>query len=141
MRRVTITMTPKESRVLKRLPKKLPKLTHKGLKNALIILTRQVKKNLSGPSPVRSPGNGNPFPGVLSNTLRRSVGFQLRGSDKDLMGTVGPDVDYAHFLEFGTRFMQGPGPGGGYPFLFPAFEKREKDVIDELQKAVRSSLR
>lgn len=141
MGRIVITMVPKESKVLKRLPKKLPKLTHKGLKNALIILTRQTKQNLSGPSHVRSPGNGNPFPGVLSNTLRRSVGFQIRGSNKDLLGTIGPDVDYAHFLEDGTRFMQGPGPGGGYPFLGPAFEKREKDVIDELQKAVRGSLR
>lgn len=52
---------------------------------------------------------------VDTGTLRSSISYVL--SQGNLHAEIGPTVNYAHFLEFGTSRMR------AQPFLFPATDR------------------
>lgn len=51
---------------------------------------------------------------VDTGRLRNSIQHQFALSDGELVGRVGTNVEYAPYVEFGTRFWSGK------PFLIPA---------------------
>lgn len=108
------------------------------IKRAIInvgaIFERQIKKNLSGPSHTRFPGVSNPFPGVLTGTLRRSVTSQT--FDQGFAVRIGPNTEYAAIHEFGGR----AGRGGSAqipprPYIKPAFDDKVEDAVDQVERA------
>lgn len=108
------------------------------IKQAMIrvgaIFERQIKKNLSGPSHTRFPGASNPFPGVLTGTLRRSVTSQA--FDQGFAVRIGPNTEYAAIHEFGGR----AGRGGSAqipprPYMKPAFDDKVEEAVDQIEKA------
>jgi phage gpG-like protein len=70
-----------------------------GLRDASIVLERQIVKNLSGLSHTRQPGNGNPFVGAVSGDLKRAIGYTIKPHE----ATIGVEkvIPYAAIHEFG----------------------------------------
>ena len=68
---------------------------------------------------------------VDTGMLRASITSTGSGSEYE----IGTNLEYAPFVEFGTRYM------AAQPFLFPAFEKGVKDLKKNINKAVVSALR
>lgn len=102
---------------------------------ALAVLQGQIKLNLSGPSHTNFPGNGNPFPGVVSGVMRNTVNVKVRSRGDLIVGFVGPRVKYAIFHITGTRFME------KRDFLTPAYEKKRKKIQRIFNGAVRNALK
>ncbi len=77
---------------------------------------------------------------TAQNTVRVDTG-RLKGDirehyDKDTeTSTVYTTVNYAPYLEFGTRFMR------AYPFLLPAFNKNIKFIKDSIKSAIKRQLK
>jgi hypothetical protein len=61
-----------------------------------------------------APGSGD-GPGVRTGRLRNSITWRIDESVSGVAAIVGTNVEYAGYLERGTRHMP-----GGYPFLKPA---------------------
>ena len=77
---------------------------------------------------------------VLTGILRRSIGFRVDTHAAELMiGTLheegGSPVEYAHYVEFGTRFME------GRHFFFPTVEASIPDAIREIEAQMEQGLR
>ncbi len=58
--------------------------------------------------------------------LRSSIRFEVR--EDGLAGEVFTDVFYGVFIELGTRFMD------ARPFLFPPFQKIQKQLVRDLKR-------
>lgn len=84
---------------IRRFSKKLIPNIKRALVKVGSLLEAGIKRNLSGPSHTRHPGNGNPYPGTLTGRLKGSVIFKM--SDGGLTVTTGPDTVYAAVQEFG----------------------------------------
>lgn len=61
-----------------------------------------------------NPGSGE-GPGVRTGRLRNSITWRFDDEGGELSAVIGTNVEYAGYLELGTRYMP-----GGYPFLRPA---------------------
>lgn len=97
---------------------------------ALSILHGQVRRNLSGPSHTRFPGNGNPFPGTLSSRLKNSVHIRpIQMAADGMIGITGPNVKYARAHEFGIGVPK-------RPYLAPALKLRLNDVDKVFKTAI-----
>ncbi len=71
-------------------------------------------------------------PGRDTGELAQSIGIAL---DEDGLGAaVGSELDYALFLEFGTRRM------AARPFLFPALERIKPVIEAKITRAARAAL-
>lgn len=102
---------------------------------------------------------------VETGRLRASITHEKLGrgdvGETGVGYAVGTNVEYAPFVEFGTgrrgaasalvRSAREAMGGKGYahgprigmpaqPFLFPAFEGRRKDIVDEVSKTVKDAL-
>ena len=66
---------------------------------------------------------------VDTGTLKRSIGLEI--VDGGLTAVVEPTVEYAPYVELGTRFMD------PQPYLKPAFEKQSKQFRKDMGKLVR----
>ena len=71
-----------------------------------------------------------------TGNLRRGLTFQMLGKYAGQVG-VNASVDYARFVEFGTRKQRKK------PYLFPAYEKNKdkitkmfKDVLEKVKKGI-----
>lgn len=66
--------------------------------------------------------------GYFTGNLKRSINMKITGNG--LTGTVGPSVEYAPYLEYGTRFMA-PEPFAkpSLEEVKPTFERRLKDAL------------
>lgn len=113
----------------------LPSEIKRAVRRSGLIAERKMKRNLSGPSHTKFPGNGNPYPGVVTNRLRASVTSQT--TESGFVAEIGPNVEYAPYLEFGTKHMK---RAEGYPFVRPTLEQTQSDIINEFEDAVRRSL-
>jgi len=121
-----IKISKKAERVVRAGERMRPNL-RRGITRACVMLQGHIKTLLSGTSHTRVPGNPNPYPGVLTNTLRNSVTYEI---ERDGMaGKVGPGGNakrYAPALEFGhPRWKRGVR----YPFMQPAHQQRSKHVV------------
>jgi HK97 gp10 family phage protein len=63
--------------------------------------------------------------GFLRNSIEVNV-------ESPLKATIGTNIEYAKYQEFGTRYQKGKA------FLTPAFDVEEKKFQSELQKIERS---
>ena len=97
------------------------------------LLESTIKQKLGGPSHVRFPGNGNPYPGVMTGRLRSSVNFQT--SDKGLTVVVGPDNVKARAQESGTSTIP------ARPYVQPSLKDKEGRITKMLLKAVADPLK
>lgn len=105
-------------------------------------LARAIKKNLSGRSHTRFPDNGNPFPGVVSGTLRRSVDFKMLGDHGVEVGPGGYATPYAAIQEFGGNAGRaGKTKIPARPYVKPAWEANKDDVIKQINDTIMGPIR
>lgn len=71
-----------------------------GVAAGALLIETQMKQN----SPVRTGNN------------RRSINTQIEDDGLKIRAQIGPNTDYAVYLEMGTRFM------AAQPFIRPAYE-------------------
>ena len=64
-----------------------------------------------------------------TGTLKRSI--ELDMEDGGMTAVVEPKVDYAAYVELGTRFMD------AQPYLKPAWEKQKAEFERDMQKLVK----
>lgn len=128
--------------LLDRFKTALPHQIKKGFIKAGTMIERQTKKNLSGQSHTRFPGNGNPFIGTLTGRLKQSVNSQVTQGFGDTVLRVGPHVEYAAIHEFGGN--AGIGGSAMIPpraYLFPSFEQVEDKAMDAIEKTLFEPIR
>ncbi len=63
---------------------------------------------------------------VDTGRLRSSIAGIVETAPESITGIIGTDVEYAHYLEFGTSRMP------GHAFLFPALESNKNKILDIL---------
>lgn len=68
------------------------------------------------------------FAPVATGTLRRSVRFVV--DRRKLVAVVGSNLDYSIYQELGTKKMR------ANPYLQPALEKNQRQIIGLLKKAL-----
>ena len=108
----------------------------RGLGEAGVMLETQIKRNLSGPSHSRFPGNGNPFPGVVSGVLRSSVRHKVL--DNGMALVVGPGAEsrkYSKVHELGHNKIP------KRPYIRPAWDKLSKKVFKVISNRILEPLR
>lgn len=72
---------------------------------------------------------------VAGGTLRRSIKTKFTGTGKDKMATIGTNVKYARYVEFGTSKMN------AQPFLIPAFIMHRTNFEIKLKRIIKEGLR
>jgi len=82
-----------------------------GMVKACLLVERDAKKNCP----------------VDTGRLRSSITNRMEIEDKQLIGIVGTNVEYAPYQEFGTSKM------AAHPFLFPALESNKERIKDLLK--------
>lgn len=80
------------------------------------------------PGSTRTYRASNPFepPASPTGRLRSSYRFRTYETPRELVGEVGSPLDYAEYLERGTRRM------APRPHLLPAYYSRESNIKDAL---------
>lgn len=96
---------------------------------------REVKKNGAGlqkkiaeKAEFRGHYKGNKFV-KPTGTTKRSVTLDI--TDGGFTAESGPTIEYAPYLEYGTRFMD------AQPFVQPALEEQSTKFKSDMQKLVR----
>jgi HK97 gp10 family phage protein len=54
---------------------------------------------------IKIEGKAKEYCPVDTGRLRSSITHEVTGQDRTIVGTVGTNVEYAGFVEFGTRYM------------------------------------
>jgi HK97 gp10 family phage protein len=75
--------------------------------------------------PHHASAEGEP-PAVLTGRLRDSITHEIEEQLWDIIGRVGTNVEYARYLELGTKKM------APRPYLRRAIEENRKELIDML---------
>lgn len=63
---------------------------------------------------------------VDTGTLKRSIGLELTGGG--MTAEVEPGMDYAGYVEYGTRYME------AQPYMRPAYEEQKQKFLRDLKK-------
>lgn len=106
--------------------------------NAIRAAVRTGAIRIQGAAKRNLTANGS----VITGTLRRSITKRI-GSDRDgFTADIGTNVEYAPFVEYGTR-PRAKHPGSmAKPYLRPAFDSEKdeaiKDIGDALDDIVRN---
>ena len=66
---------------------------------------------------------------VDTGFMRRSI--RIKYDDFGMTARVGPNAQYAPYVEYGTRYM------AAQPFVRPSFNKQKKTFIDDLNKLMK----
>ena len=114
----------------------LDKLEKQLKKNATLNKVRTVVRkcgaDLQGTAqrkaPVGTPASTG-IPGYVGGTLKRSIGLEL--SDSGMTAEVEPTVEYAPYVEYGTRYMKAK------PYLKPALEEVEPKFKAKMKELVK----
>lgn len=67
--------------------------------------------------------------GYQTGQTKRSIGLEIKNSG--FAAEVGPETEYAPYLEYGTRFMD------AQPFIKPAYDEQKEKFKRDMQKLVR----
>lgn len=67
--------------------------------------------------------------GYQTGQTKRSIGIEIL--DGGMTAEVGPETDYAPYVEYGTRFME------AQPFVRPAEQDQREKFKRDMQKLVR----
>lgn len=142
MAELKINMVPKQSIKIGRLTKEMRPRLKRGLAKAGSIIEKQIKRYLSGAGFTRNPMRSSPYPGVLHGSLRSSVRFVLESDGLTVhIGPGGAASAYAAIHEFGG--MAGRGHKTripARPYVAPAWQKKGKDAITAIQKAIMKGI-
>ena len=71
---------------------------------------------------------------VKTGNLRRSIHTEWSATPTRGEARVGPSVDYAPYLEFGTRYMH------PRPFLRPAFQNKKQEAYNEMKAMAKETI-
>lgn len=102
---------------------KLKHASYKALEMVGMLMESYAKQELSKP---KSHKDGSVRPNVITGRLRNSITHKVSGDDV----TVGSEVEYAEFVELGTR------KAPAYPYLKPAITEHAA----EYRSIIESSL-
>ena len=69
---------------------------------------------------------------VLTGRLRASITNEVKKEGDGYMGKVGTTVEYAPYVEFGTKRSRAK------PYLFPAMKESKGDIIRFLNNAIKA---
>ncbi len=100
-----------------------------AIRKGLSLIHGQIIRNISGPSHTRFPGNGNPFPGVLTGRMKQSVHAKIKTRTDYIRGVTGPNTSYAAK----QNEMR--------PFIKPAWEKVRKKVRQIIRSHIQGALK
>ncbi len=91
---------------------------------------------------------------VDTGALRESITVEVDDSGKTVVGTVGPHMDYAAYVEFGTGVAGASSAGAGagpysqnwpgmpaQPYMRPAFDETKPEILDLFRSQIASSLK
>jgi HK97 gp10 family phage protein len=91
---------------------------------------------------------------VDTGALRESIAVSIDDTGKTVVGTVGPNVDYAAYVEFGTGKAGASSPGAGagpynpnwpgmpaQPYMRPAFDETKPEILDLFRGNIASYLK
>lgn len=67
--------------------------------------------------------------GYQTGTTKRSIGLEI--THGGFTADVGPETEYAPYLEYGTRFMD------AQPFVKPAYDEQKKKFEQDMKKLTR----
>ena len=67
--------------------------------------------------------------GYQTGTTKRSIGLEIK--DGGFAAEVGPETEYAPYLEYGTRFMESQS------FVRPSFDEQKAEFKKDMQKLVK----
>ena len=67
--------------------------------------------------------------GYQTGTTKRSIGLEIQ--DGGFTAEVGPETEYAPYLEYGTRYME------AQPFVKPAHEEQAEKFKRDMQRLVK----
>jgi len=71
----------------------------------------------------------------LTGNLARSIHTEVaERSNTRVMTEIGTNVEYAPFVEFGTRRM------GAQPYMRPAFDNNKQAAINEIKAALKAQI-
>lgn len=163
--KMTLGRHSKGSIKLKKFEKALPRNLEKGFNLSGILLKSQIQRHLTGVSATidksrKFPGTGTKHGG----RLRGSITYQVVKKLKSIGLRVGTRVKYAAIHELGgtihqvvtkkQRWFLGLSKGiwlrEGHnliiripkrPYIWPAWLKRKRDVVNVIQKAVMAPIR
>ena len=99
--------------------KKIEKNLTRDMARAALLVANQAKKNVSKAPPAH--------PQVQTGRLRSSVTSKVDIVRNEITGTVGTNVEYGEYLEFGTSRIP------AYPWLFPAVEMKKNEIVEALK--------
>ena len=109
--------------------KQKPALVKSAFRVIGSLLVRQITRNLSGESHSKHPTTSNPYPGVVTGNLRRSI-RQMPENPWGVRVTTG-----------GIASAYAEDVNDLYPFMIPSFEQKEDQVWYILKRFIRKPLR
>ena len=121
---------------LERFASRLRPSARRGFVRIGVMFVRDIAQRLSGPSHTLFPGCGNPYPGVVSGTLRASVMYDLLPGMGVRIGPGGLAEKYAAAQEFGTS--RGVP---ARPYVKPSFDDKKDEAIKILRDEIFEPLR
>lgn len=71
---------------------------------------------------------------VDTGKLRDSIDYRVEDDKGQAVGEVGTAVDYAEYVEYGTRFQR------AQPYLLPAFRQNKRNIENILGEILRSEV-
>ena len=101
--------------------KKIHDEQKKRVLEAAIFLESYIKKSFG-----TSPSQPGEPPGVDTGRLRASITHEIEEALWDIIGRVGTNVEYARYLELGTRKMS------PRPYLRRAIEENKQELVNIL---------
>lgn len=119
-----------DMRGLSQLEKKLLKGVSKDKISQVVRLnTAELTQKAKARAPVSTEKTN---PGGAHGQLKRSI-IPSVGSG-GLVGKVNATVDYAEYVEMGTRFM------AAQPYMKPAFDQQKEVFLDDMKKLIMKEL-
>ena len=107
----------------------LEKLEKRLKENVTLNDVKRVVKHHGAGLQERMQGKADFNKGYQTGTTKRSIGLEMK--DSGFTAEVGPETEYAPYVEYGTRFME------AQPFVRPALNEQAAAFKKDMQKLVR----
>lgn len=119
-----------DMRGLNQLQKKLLKgVSHDKISQVVRLNTAELTQKAKERAPVSTEKTN---PGGAHGQLKRSIIPSMTSGG--LVGKVNATVDYAEYVEMGTRFM------AAQPYMKPAFDQQKEVFLDDMKKLIMKEL-